>query len=165
MKIIIKNAGTLAKVLFIALLITGISVDSFAQKAKKEKKKKKEKTEKSAKALERPASVGHAATDDFVTSAFNLYETNQKLSKQLSDAAGSVSDAGKIKEELEGQMKEITGLLGKSADVMKQAKEITPATNSMKAVKALNAGTKALNATKEAIPGQLEAIKTQGAKK
>ncbi len=165
MKTLIKNVGTLAKLLFVVLLITGISADSFAQKAKKEKKKKKEKTEKSAKALERPASVGHAATDEFVTSSFNLYEKNQEISKKLSNAAGNVAEMGTLKSDLEGQMKEITGLLGKSAEVMKSAKEITPATNSMKAVKALNAGTKALNATKEAIPGQLEAIKTQGAKK
>ena len=47
---------------------------------------------------------------------------------------------------------------------MKQAKEITPATDSMKAVKALNAGTKALNATQKAIPTQLESIKTQAGK-
>jgi len=61
-------------------------------------------------------------------------------------------------------MKKITRYLGKSSDVMKQAKEITPATDSMKAVKALNAGTKALNATQKAIPTQLESIKTQAGK-
>ena len=52
--------------------------------------------------------------------------------------------------------------LGKSKDVVAGAKSITPKTNSMKAVKAVNAGTKALNATQQAIPGQLEMIKNQG---
>jgi hypothetical protein len=155
MKAIIKNLGTLTKILFVALLITGISADSFAQKKKKNKK------EKAAKELKRPAKMGHAATDSYVTSAFDLYEKNQSITKKLSDATNNVGDAGKIKADLEGQMKEVTGLLGKSADVMKEAKTITPKTDSMKAVKALNAGTKALNATKEAIPGQLESIKTQ----
>lgn len=159
MKTIFKSTGKLAKVLFVVFLITGTTVNSFAQKEKKEKEGKTEK------ALARPAAVGHAATDDYVTSAFNLYETNQKLSKQLSDAAGNVSDAGKIKKELESQTDEIKGLLGKSADVLKQAQDITPKTNSLKAVKAVNAGTKALNNTQAAIPGQLEAIKAQESKK
>ena len=51
--------------------------------------------------------------------------------------------------------------MGQSADVMKEAKTITPKTNSMKAVKAINAATKALNTTKENFPIQLEQIKNQ----
>ena len=74
-------------------------------------------------------------------------------------------DAGKIKADLEGQMKEITGLLGKSADVVKGAKSIPNKMDSGKAVKAINTGTKALNATQKAIPGQLEQIKAQDSKK
>jgi hypothetical protein len=149
MKTIIKNAGTITKVLMVALIITGVSVDTYAQKKKKEKE------------LKRPEKVGHASTDDFVSSAFNLYEKNQEITKKLSDAAGNITDAGKIKDQLDGQMKEVTGLLGKSADVVKGAKSITPKTDSMKAVKAVNTATKALNKTKENIPGQLEQIKSQ----
>lgn len=158
MRTIIKNAGIITKVLFVTLLITGISFSSSAQK--KEKKKK----EKTAKVLKRPAKVGHAATDSYVASAFNLYEKNQALTKKLADAKGNVADAGKIKTQLENQMKEVKGLLGKSADVVKQAKGITPKTNSMKAVKAVNTATKALNATQAAIPGQMEQIKNQSTK-
>lgn len=155
MKKITKNLGTVTKVLLIALLMAGVSVDSFAQKKKKKKK------EKAAKELKRPDKVGHASTDAFVTSAFDIYTKNQAITKKLSDATGNVADAGKIKTDLEGQMKEITGLLGKTGDVMKGAKGITPKTDSMKAVKALNTATKALNATKTAIPGQLDQIKAQ----
>ncbi len=161
MKKITKNLGTATKVLMIALLLAGVSTDSFAQKKKKDKKSK----DKKEKVLERPAKVGNGGVDGYVTSAFDLYEKNQEISKQLADAGGNAGDAGKIKSDLEGQMKEVTGLLGKAGDAMKGAKAITPKTDSMKAVKALNAGTKALNATKDAIPGQLEMIKTQGAKK
>ena len=160
MKKITKNLGTVTKVLMIALLMTGVTVDSFAQK--KEKKKKKE---KAAKELKRPGKVGNAGVDTYVSSAFNVYEKNQAVAKKLSDAAGNAGEMKAIKADLEGQMKEVTGLLGKSADAVKGAKSITPKTDSMKAVKACTAGTKALNATKEAIPGQLEMIKTQGAKK
>jgi len=155
MKKITKNLGTVTKVLLVALLMAGVSADSFAQKEKKKKKEKKEKE------LKRPDKVGHASTDAFVGSSFDVYEKNKELAGKLSNAAGNVADAGKVKTDLEGQMKEITGLLGKSADVMKGAKGITPKTDSMKAVKALNAATKALNKTKEAIPGQLDAIKAQ----
>ena len=156
MKTIVKQVSLVTKVLFVALLITGVSVNSYAQKEKKAKKEK---------ILKRPAKVGHSATDSYVTSAFNLYEKNQKITKQLSDAKGNIADAGKVKNELEQQMKEVKGLLGKSADVLKQAKGITPKTNSLKAVKAVNAGTKALNATQAAIPGQLDAIKAQSGAK
>lgn len=153
MKKITKNLGTVTKVLLIALLMAGVSVDSFAQK-----KKKKEKTEKEVK---RPKLAGHAATDKFVDSSFDVYERNRAITKKLSDATGNVADAGKIKDQLEAQLKEVTGLVGQSADLMKKAKTITPKTNSMKAVSALNAATKALNATKKAIPGQLDKIKAQ----
>ena len=159
MRTIIKNAGTLTKVLCLTLLIAGVSVNSFAQK-----KEKKQKKEKAAKELKRPEKVGHAATDSYVTSAFDIYEKNQEISKKLGNAAENAGDMGEIKKELQSQMDEIKGLLGKSADVIKQAKEITPKTDSIKAVKAVNAGTKALNATQAAIPGQLDMIKNQSAK-
>jgi hypothetical protein len=155
-----KTLKTLSKVLFVTLLITGLSVDASAQK-----KEKKAKKEKAAKELKRPAAVGHAATDAYVTSAFDLYEKNQKISASLSDAAGNADKVASIKSDLEKQMDEVKGLLGKSADVIKGAKTITPKTDSMKAVKAVNAGTKALNETQKAIPGQLEQIKNQGAAK
>ncbi len=160
----IKGSKTLVKVLLVGLFVAGVSVDSFAQKEKKEKKAKKEKTEKTEKALERPAKVGHAATDEYVTSSFDLYEKNQAISKKLSDAAGNAADMGDVKKDLDGQMEEVKGLLGKSSDVVSGAKTITPKTDSMKAIKAVNAGTKALNATQKAIPGQLEMIKNQSAK-
>lgn len=161
MKTIIKNSRTLVKVLLVGLFIAGVSVDSFAQKEKKEKKEKEQKTEK---ALVRPAKVGHAATDEYVTSAFDLYEKNQKISKKLSDVAGNADDMIAVKKDLEAQMEEVKGLLGKSTDVINGAKTITPKTDSIKAVKAANAGTKALNATQKAIPGQLEMIKNQSGK-
>ena len=153
MKKITKNLGTATKVLMIALLMTGVSVDSFAQKKDKKAKKEKE--------LKKPASVGHAATDKFVDSSFDVYERNQKLSEKLSDAVGNAADAGKVKSDLDAQVEEIKGLLGQSKDVITDAKTITPKTNSMKAVKAINTATKALNATQKAIPIQLEQIKAQ----
>jgi len=159
MKKITKNLGTATKVLMVALLMAGVSVDSFAQK--KEKKKK----EKKAKELKRPDKVGHSETDAFVTSAFDVYSKNQALTKKMSDAKGNITDAGKVKTDLEGQMKEVTSLLGKSSDVMKGAKSITPKGNSLKAVGALNKAVKALNATQKAIPGQLDKIKAQDSKK
>ncbi len=100
-----------------------------------------------------------------MTSSFDVYAKNQALTKKLADAKGNVDDAGKIKADLDSQMKEITGLLGKSADVLKGAKTITPKGDSLKAVGAVNKATKALNATKKAIPGQLDQIKAQDAKK
>ncbi|PCI94084.1 MAG: hypothetical protein COB15_14925 [Flavobacteriales bacterium] len=156
MKKITSNLSTVTKVLMIALLMTGVSVDSFAQKDKKAKKEK---------VIKKPASAGHAATDNFVNSSFDVYERNQKLSNKLSDAAGNVADAGKVKNDLEAQLKEITGLLGKSKDVLAKAKAITPKTNAMKAGKAANAAVKVLNATQKAIPAQLDQIKAQEAKK
>lgn len=141
--------------LFVALLITGVSVNASAQNKKKEK---------AAKELKRPAKVGHTATDNYVTSAFNLYEKNQIIAKKLANASDNIADADKIKADLEKQNEEVKGLLSKSADVIKEAKTITPKTNSLKAVKAVNQGTKALKATQEAIPGQLEMIKKQSAK-
>jgi hypothetical protein len=156
MKKITNNLSTLTKVLMIAFLITGVSVDSFAQKAKKAKKEK---------VIKKPAPAGHAATDNFVNSSFDLYERNQKLSNKLSDAKGSVADAGKVKSDLEAQMKEVTGLLGKSKDVLAKAKTITPKTNAMKAGKAANTAVKVLNATQKAIPSQLDQIKAQESKK
>ena len=71
MKKITSNLSTVTKVLMIALLMTGVSVDSFAQKDKKAKKEK---------VIKKPASAGHAATDNFVNSSFDVYERNQKLS-------------------------------------------------------------------------------------
>jgi len=153
-----KTLKTLSKVVFVTLLITGLSVDASAQK-----KGKKAKKEKAAKELKRPAAVGHASTDAYVTSAFDLYEKNQKITVALSDAANNADKAGDIKSDLDKQMEEVKGLLGKSKDVVSGAKSITPKTNSMKAVKAVNTATKALNATQAAIPGQLEMIKSQGA--
>lgn len=152
-----KSLKTLSKVVFVTLLITGLSIDVSAQKDKKKKGK-----DKAAKELKRPDKVGHAATDAYVTSAFDLYEDNQKISAQLSDASGNVAEADKIKADLDKQMEEVKGLLGKSKDVVSGAKTITPKTNSMKAVKAVNTATKALNETQKAIPGQLEMIKNQG---
>lgn len=147
MEITIKKTGIMSRVLFIALLIGGVSMSTYAQK--KEKK------------IERPAIVGHASVDKFVDSSFDVYERNQELTEKLSDAAGNVTEAKAIKNKLDAQMKEVAGLLEQSADVMKEAKSISPKTDSMKAVKALNTATKALNETKQAIPGQIEQIKTQ----
>ncbi|MBL4670301.1 MAG: hypothetical protein JKY30_13710 [Flavobacteriales bacterium] len=155
MRKITKNLSTVTKVLMITLLMAGVSVSTYAQKDKKAKKEK---------VIKRPALAGHAATDKFVDSSFDVYERNQKLSKKLSDAKGNAADAGKIKKDLESQVEEIKGLLGQSGDVLKGAKSITPKTNSMKAVKAINAATKALNATQKAIPAQIEAVKKQGTK-
>lgn len=152
-----KSLKTLSKVVFVTLLITGLSIDASAQK-----KGKKGKKDKAAKELKRPAKVGHGATDTYVTSAFDLYEKNQALSKKMADMKENAADADDMKKQLDAQTNEAKELLGKSADVIKEAKTITPKTNSMKAVKAVNAGTKALKATQEAIPGQLEMIKNQG---
>ena len=157
MKMIAKKVTVLTKVLFVALLITGMSTSSYAQN--------KDKKEKAEKVIKRPGASGHAATAKFVDSSFDVYERNRKITKRLSDAAGNAGKIKSIKNDIEAQIKEVTGLLGQSADVMKKAKTITPKTNSMKAVKALNAATKALNATKEAAPAQLEAIKNQEASK
>jgi len=147
MEITMKRTSFITRVLFVAVLIAGLSANSFAQKKEKP--------------LKRPSLVHHASVDKFVDSSFDVYERNQKLTEKLSDAAGNVTEAKAIKNKLEAQMKEVTGLLGQSADVMKKAKTITPKTDSMKAVKALNVATKALNKTKENIPGQIEQIKAQ----
>jgi F0F1-type ATP synthase membrane subunit b/b' len=154
---VLKN---ITRVLFVAALIGGLTVDASAQK----KKDKKAKKEKAAKELKRPDKVGHGATDAYVTSAFDLYEKNQEISKTLADASNNADKAGQVKGDLDKQMEEVKGLIGKSADVIKEAKTITPKTDSMKAVKAVNAATKALKATQEAIPGQLDMIKNQSAK-
>jgi hypothetical protein len=155
MRTITRNLSTIAKVAMIALLIGGVSVNTYAQKEKKAKKEK---------VIKRPGASGHPATAKFVDSSFDVYERNQKIATKLSDVKGNAADAGKIKNDLEAQMKEVVGLLGQSKDVMTKAKSITPKTNSMKAVKALNAATKALSATKDAIPGQIAAIKGQEGK-
>jgi hypothetical protein len=147
------NKLRLLKAACIVLLIMGASANSFAQK--EEKKAKTEKT------IQRPGTVGHAATDKFVDSSFDVYERNIKLTDKLSNAAGNAGEVKSIKNDLENQTNEVKGLLGQSADVMKEAKTITPKTNSMKAVKAINAATKALNTTKENFPIQLEQIKNQ----
>jgi len=155
----------ITKILFIALFITGVSTEMYAQKAEKaEKAEKTEKKEKEAKPLEKPAAVGHAATDDFVTSSFNLYKKNQKIIETLSDAANNAGDLTATKTDLENQSKEVAALLEKSSTVLTEAKTITPKTDSIKAVKAINLATKALNETQKAIPGQLEQIKNQEAK-
>lgn len=147
------NKLRLLKAACVMLLIMGASANSFAQK--EEKKTKTEKT------IQRPGIVGHAATDKFVDSSFDVYERNIKLTEKLSNAAGNAGEVKSIKNDLENQTNEVKGLLGQSADVMKEAKTITPKTNSMKAVKAINAATKALNTTKENFPIQLEQIKNQ----
>ena len=154
-----KNMKKITKILFIALFITGVSTEMYAQKAEKTEKKEKE-----AKPLEKPAAVGHAATDDYVNSSFNLYKKNQEITKTLSDAANNAGDLTATKTDLENQSKEVAALLEKSSTVLTEAKTITPKTDSIKAVKAINLATKALNETQKAIPGQLEQIKNQEAK-
>ena len=158
-----KNMKKITKILFIALFITGVSTEMYAQKA--EKAEKTEKKEKEAKPLEKPAAVGHAATDDYVNSSFNLYKKNQEITKTLSDAANNAGDLTATKTDLENQSKEVAALLEKSSTVLTEAKTITPKTDSIKAVKAINLATKALNETQKAIPGQLEQIKNQETKK
>jgi len=153
-----KNLKTFTKILFAAVLITGLSVNASAQK-----EEKKEKKEKVAEELKRPETVGHSATDSYVDSSFDLYEKNQELTKKLGDLKNNAGDAKSIKSDLESQQKDVAGLLQTSDDVVKEAKTITPKTNSMKAVKAISQATKALNATKDALPGQIEQIKTQTA--
>lgn len=155
-----KNLNTFTKIVFAAVLVATTSVSAFAQEQKEEKKENKEKV---AEELKRPEAMGHAATDSYVTSAFNLYEKNQEITKKLADAKSNAGEAKQIKNDLEAQQKEVAGLLEKSADVIKEAKTITPKTDSMKAVKMVNQATKALNATKDALPAQLEQIKTQAA--
>jgi hypothetical protein len=148
-----RRIGLLGKVVLVVLLAVGTSANTFAQK-----EEKKAKTEKN---IERPGIVGHAATDKFVDSSFDVYERNIKLTDKLSNAAGNAGEVKTIKKELENQTNEVKGLLEQSADVMKEAKTISPKTNSIKAVKAINSATKALNTTKENFPIQLEQIKNQ----
>ena len=148
----------ITRILFIALFITGVSTEAYAQKEKKEKKKKEAKT------LVKPDAVGHGATDDYVNSAFKLYKKNQQITKTLADPTNNTDDLGSVKSDLEAQSKEAAQLLGKSSAVLTEAKSITPKTNSIKAVKAVNEATKALNETQKAIPGQLEQIKNQESK-
>ena len=150
-----KNFTPITKILMLAIFIAGVSTKSFAQKDKKVK------TEK---LIKRPGASEHAATANFVDSSFDVYERNQKVSVKLSDVRGNAGDAGEIKSDLEAQLKEVAGLLGQSKDVLAKAKSISPKTNSIKAVKALNAPTKALSATKDAIPGQIASIKEQSGK-
>lgn len=151
-----KNLKTFAKVVFATVLIAGFSVNASAQKEGKEDKKE-------VKQIERPAAVGHGTTDKYVDSAFDLYEKNQELTKKLGDIKNHAGDAKSIKNDLEAQQKDVVTLLQTSDDVVKEAKTITPKTDSMKAVKAISQATKALNATKDALPGQIEQVKTQTA--
>ena len=160
MKTLIKNAGMVTKVLLVALIMTGVSVDSFAQKKKKDKKKK----DKKEKVIERPDKVGNGGVDGFVSSSFDVYEKNQEISKTLGNATGNVEDMGKVKGDLEKQMKDIKDLLGKSKAATDAASGM-PMKDKPKAVKAVKAATNALNATQAAIPGQLEMIKKQSAGK
>ena len=160
MKKITKNLGTVTKVLLVALLMAGVSVDSFAQKKEKKDKKKKAKKEK---VLERPDKVGNGSVDGFVSSSFDIYEKNQEISKKLADAANNAGDAGQIKTDLEKQMTDIKDLLGKSKAAGDAAGGL-PMKDKPKAVKAVKNATSALNATQAAIPGQLEQIKTQSSK-
>lgn len=150
-----KNLKTFAKVVFATVLIAGLSVNASAQEKKEEKKEVKQ--------IERPAAVGHGTTDKYVDSAFDVYEKNQELTKKLGDIKAHAGDAKSIKTDLEAQQKDVATLLQTSDDVVKEAKTITPKTDSMKAVKAISQATKALNATKDALPGQIEQIKTQTA--
>lgn len=147
---ITTKLGIAMKVLLFAMLMTGLTTNSFSQK-----KSKKEKV------IERPSSIGDSNVDAFVTSSFDIYEQNQEISKQLSDAKGNAGKTKQMTEDLKTQTKDITSLLGKSKDIIKGAKTMTPKSNSIKAVGALNKAVKALNATQSAIPGQLEQIKSQ----
>ena len=152
-KPIMRNVKTITKVLLTAVLFATISLNVSAQTAQK--------LDKVVEQVKRPDAVGHAATDNYVTSAFNLYEKNQELTKKLSDIKSHITEVKSIKNELLSQQKEVAGLLEKSADVINEAKTITPKTNSLKAVKAVNQANKALNETKNALPAQIEQIKTQ----
>lgn len=152
-----KNLKTFAKVVFATVLVAGLSVNASAQKEDKKDDKKE------VKQIERPAAVGHGTTDKYVDSAFDVYEKNQELTKKLGDIKNNAGEAKSIKADLEAQQKDVATLLQTSDDVVKEAKTITPKTNSMKAVKAISQATKALNATKDALPGQIEQIKTQTA--
>lgn len=151
-----RNVKTITKVLFTSVLFASISQNVSAQT-----EQKKEKVEKVVEQVKRPDAVGHAATDNYVTSAFNLYEKNQELTKKLSDIKSHILELNTITNDIVSQQKEVTGLLGKSADVIKEAKTITPKTNSLKAIKAVNQANKALNETKNAIPTQIAQIKNQ----
>ncbi|MGE0560716.1 MAG: hypothetical protein AB7O47_02785 [Flavobacteriales bacterium] len=150
-----RSLKTFVKAVFVTVLIAGLSVNASAQEEKKDKKEVKQ--------IERPASVGHGTTDKYVDSAFDVYEKNQELTKKLGDIKNHAGEAKSIKADLEAQQKDVATLLQTSDDVVKEAKTITPKTNSMKAVKAISQATKALNATKDALPGQIEQIKTQTA--
>ncbi len=152
----IKRIGLITKSLMVAVLMVGLSSGVVAQK-----NDKKTKTEK---VVKRPGVIGHAATDKFVDSSFDLYERNMKLTDKLSNAAANAGEIKTIRKDIENQTTEMTGLLEQSADVMKQAKTISPKPKSMKAVKAINAATKALSATKENLPKQIEQIKNQESK-
>jgi hypothetical protein len=158
MRTIIKNVSTLSKVLMVMVLMTSLSVNTFAQK-----KEKKAKKEKAAKELVRPAKVGNGDVDSFVASSFDIYEKNQKISKTLGDASGNAGDMGTVKSDLEKQMTDIKDLLGKSKAAGDAASGM-PMKDKPKAVKAVKTATDALNATQAAIPGQLEMVKNQSAK-
>jgi len=149
-----KNVNNFTKIILTSVMISFTAV-GFAQDKKEEKKEEKQ--------IERPATVGHSTTDSFVDSAFDVYEKNQELTKKLGDIKNHAGEVKSIKADLEAQQIDVTTLLQKSDDVLKDAKTITPKTNSMKAVKAISQATKALNATKDALPAQIEQIKTQTA--
>ena len=155
MRRITKKINTITKIALVAILMVGVSVNTYAQKGKKAKKEE---------VVKRPVPCGHAATAKFVDSSFDVYERNRKVAAQLSDVKGNAGDAAKIKNDLEVQLKEVGGLLGQSKDVMAKAKTITPKTNATKAVKSVKAAVKALTATKDAIPAQLAMIKKQSGK-
>ena len=149
-----KNVNTFTKIILTSVMVSFTAV-GFAQEQKEEKKEVKQ--------IERPATVGHGTTDKYVDSVFDVYEKNQELTKKLGDIKKHAGEAKSIKNDLEAQQKDVATLLQTSDDVLKEAKTITPKTNSMKAVKAISQATKALNATKDALPAQLEQIKTQTA--
>lgn len=149
-----KNVNNFTKIILTSVMISFTAV-GFAQDKKEEKKEEKQ--------IERPVTVGHSTTDSFVDSAFDVYEKNQELTKKLGDIKNHAGEVKSIKADLEAQQIDVTTLLQKSDDVLKDAKTITPKTNSMKAVKAVSQATKALNATKDALPAQIEQIKTQTA--
>ena len=132
--------------------------------------------------IAKPAALGHASTDGYVDEAFAIYDKVYEIKAKLVESEAVVaeleakaeptSDEIKVANssvlesttKLESLQTDMTALLGKFDDVMKESKTITPKTKMPKAAKALNTSKKALMSCKNEIPAQTKIAAGQKAR-
>lgn len=125
------------------------------------------------KELKRPGNIGDASIDNYVNQCFDNYEGVIKTDKDLAAIEADLNkieaDGNKLKHDADilKRLYAIQGEIRKRDDKMKDldkttesmvknAKNLKPATKAPKAVKNVNNGTKALKIAQEKTPGQLK---------